>query len=80
MGSKPREVKYRLADVCSKRGCNGTVAYPDQSMVFDGTQGECESCGRVHVAVAFDDGLMRSVHDRAEDRAKQRAESRGLRR
>lgn len=52
---------------CTRRGCKGSVDFPDMSEVYDGQRGRCDTCGRAHVAIEYPNS-MRVQHDAKEDR------------
>jgi hypothetical protein len=54
-----------LNNKCTKRGCNGSVDFPDMGEVYDGERGRCDTCGCPHVAVAYEDAMR--VHARDEE-------------
>jgi hypothetical protein len=71
MSEKKNAESVPLDPKCTRRGCNGTVYFADMGEVYDGERAHCDTCGRLHVAVAYED-CMRVHHDREQERKEKR--------
>ena len=55
---KANAAKPAIDVACPYHGCDGEIMFADIGEVYDGEEGNCDTCGRLAVAVAYVGGTM----------------------
>lgn len=55
---KANAAKLSIDIACPYHGCDGEIMFADNGEVYDGEEGNCDTCGRLAVAVAYVGGTM----------------------